>query len=133
MLWDFCVHHGLFADMWRLGKRTGRRGVRPPVSAIAIFRQERIPGPPQTFRGSPSSDPAPYLIEWRHYGVGLSENTLYYSERVSRQASGDPAEIELFCADLPGGVSCLVPRVLYTEKPGAFRLTPSTGMASATC
>jgi C-terminal processing protease CtpA/Prc len=101
-------------------------------------RLEAALGPAFTIRVYPTGSapptlslkPAPYLIEWRHHGVGLSENSLYYSERVTRQASGNPAEIELFRADLPGGVSCLVPRVLYTEKSGAFRLTPSAGKAA---
>ncbi len=74
-------------------------------------------------------DPAPYLIEWRHYGVGLSENSMYYSERVTRPATGGLADLELFRADLPGGVSCLVPRVLYTDKAGTFRLRPSAAKA----
>jgi hypothetical protein len=68
------------------------------------------------------SKPGPYLIEWRHQGVGLSDNNTYYSERVTRPASGSPDEIDMIRADLPGGVSCLVPRVLYTEKQGVFRL-----------
>jgi hypothetical protein len=63
----------------------------------------------------------PYLIEWRHHGVGLSANTIYYSERVTRQASGNSGEIDLLRADLPGGVSCVVPRVLYTNSPGDLR------------
>lgn len=63
----------------------------------------------------------PYLIEWRHHGVGLSENNIYYSERVTRQASGNADEIDLLRADLPGGVSCVVPRVLYTNARGDFR------------
>jgi C-terminal processing protease CtpA/Prc len=71
-------------------------------------------------------DPAPFLIEWRHVGVGLSENSPYYSERVTRPANGAAAEIEILHADLPGGVSCLVPRVLYTDKAGSFRLRPSS-------
>jgi Peptidase family S41 len=69
-------------------------------------------------------DPAPYLIEWRHHGAGLSESGLYYSERVTRPSTGNPAEIEWIRADLPGGVSCEVPRVLYTGKAGVFRLKP---------
>jgi Peptidase family S41 len=63
----------------------------------------------------------PYLIEWRHHGVGLSENDIYYSERVTRPASGKADEIDLLRADLPGGVSCIVPRVLYTNARGDFR------------
>jgi C-terminal processing protease CtpA/Prc len=59
-------------------------------------------------------------------GVG-KENSPYYSERVTRLARGDPAEVELLRADLPGGVSCLVPRLLYTEKSGVFRLIPAVG------
>jgi C-terminal processing protease CtpA/Prc len=75
-------------------------------------------------------DPAPYLIEWRHHGVGLTEGgSLYYSERVTRPASGGPADIDLFRADLPGGVSWLVPRVLYTDRAGTFRLRLSAGKA----
>jgi hypothetical protein len=66
--------------------------------------------------------PGPYLIEWRHHGVGLSENNTYYSERVTRRAGGNPGEIDVIRADLPGGVSCRVPRVLYTEAPAVFRL-----------
>ena len=66
--------------------------------------------------------PSRYLIEWRHHGVGLSENNICYSERVTRPASGNADEIEVLRADLPGGVSCLVPRVLYTETPGTIRL-----------
>jgi hypothetical protein len=66
--------------------------------------------------------PGPYLIEWRHHGVGLSDNNIYYSERVTRPANGNGSDVELIRADLPGGVSCVVPRVLYTAAPGVFRL-----------
>jgi hypothetical protein len=66
--------------------------------------------------------PAPYLIEWRHHGIGLSENNIYYSERVTQPAGGSADEIDVLRADLLGGVSCLVPRVLYTETSGVFRL-----------
>jgi hypothetical protein len=71
--------------------------------------------------------PAPYLIEWRHHGIGLSENNIYYSERVTRPAGGSTDEIDVLRADLPGGVSCLVPRVLYTESSGVFRLGSFAG------
>src|SRR5262249_32778921 len=72
----------------------------------------------------------PYLIEWRHHGVGLSENNVYYSERVTRPAEGNAGEIDLIRADLPGGVSCVVPRVLYREAPGVFRLSRFVGSQS---
>jgi hypothetical protein len=76
--------------------------------------------------------PGPYLIEWRHHGVGLSENNIYYSERVTRPASRGADEIDVIRADLPGGVSCLVPRILYTEAPGVFRLTRFSGTQPGT-
>ena len=78
--------------------------------------------------------PGPYLIEWRHHGVGLSENNTYYSQRVTRTATGNATEIDVLRADLPGEASCLVPRVLYKEASGVFRLkrfgeTPSRASA----
>jgi hypothetical protein len=71
--------------------------------------------------------PGPYLVEWRHHGVGLSEDSPYYSARVTRPARGRSGELDLIRADLPGGVSCVVPRVLYTDKAGPFRMRPSAG------
>ena len=68
--------------------------------------------------------PGPYLIEWRHHGVGLTDAPPYYSERVTRRTTGDPGEIDTITAELPGGALCRVPRVLYTETPGVFRLKP---------
>ena len=88
-----------------------------PVSvAVAVF-------PTGTAVPSVRLKPGPYLIEWRHRGVGLNENSPYFSERVTRPASGSADEIDLLRADLPGGVSCIVPRVLYTEASGVFRLS----------
>ncbi len=75
--------------------------------------------------------PGPNLIEWRHHGVGLSENDIYYSERVTRQAGGNNGEIDLLRADLPGGVSCVVPRVLYTNARGNLRLRNFAGKLPA--
>jgi hypothetical protein len=93
-----------------------------PVSvAVAVF-------PTGTPEPSVRLKPAPYLIEWRHHGVGLSENNTYFSERITRPAAGHAGEIDLLRADLPGGVSCLIPRVLYTESSGVFRLTRFAGM-----
>ena len=94
----------------------------PATSTISVYPTGSAPP-------SPRLSPAPFLIEWRHFGVGLSEKSPYYSERVTRQAKGEPAEIEFIRADLPGGVSCVIPRVLYTERAGTFRLTPATGKA----
>ena len=92
-----------------------------PVSvAVAVY-------PTGTAAPAVRLKPGPYLIEWRHHGVGLSENNTYYSERVTRQASGNADEIDLLRADLPGGVSCVVPRVLYTNARGDFRLRNFAG------
>jgi len=86
-----------------------------PVSvAVAVY-------PTGTAAPAVRLKPGPYLIEWRHHGVGLSENPIYFSERVTRPASGSADEIDLLHADLPGGVSCVVPRVLYTNAGGNFR------------
>jgi hypothetical protein len=87
-----------------------------PVSVgVAVF-PTGMEAPPLDLK------PGPYLIEWRHHGIGLSENDRYYSDRATRPANGNAGGIELIRADLPGGVSCVVPRVLYTEAPGVFRL-----------
>jgi hypothetical protein len=95
-----------------------------PVSAgVAVF-------PTGTPAPRPGLKPGPYLIEWRHHGVGLSQNDRYYSERVTRPASGNGSEIDLIRAELPGGVSCVVPRVLYMDTPGVFRLTGFAGTRS---
>ena len=67
-------------------------------------------------------NPGRYLIERCYRGVGLNENSPYFSERVTRPASGSADEIDLLRVDLPGGVSCIVPRVLYTEASGVFRI-----------
>jgi hypothetical protein len=95
-----------------------------PLSVgVAVFATGTA-GPPLGLK------PRPYLIEWRHHGVGLSENNLYYSERVTRAAKGNADGIDLIRADLPGGVSCVVPRVLYAEAPGIFRLRRFAGSQS---
>ncbi len=92
-----------------------------PVSvAVAVYPTGTAPPAVRLKSG-------PYLMEWRHHGVGLSENPIYYSERVTRQAGGDADEIDLLRADLPGGVSCIVPRVLYTNVGGRFRLSNFAG------
>ena len=62
--------------------------------------------------------PSRYLIEWRHHGVGeLSDNGIYYSERVTRPASGNADEIEVLRADLPGGVVVLFPGLFIPKRP----------------
>ena len=46
-----------------------------PVSVgVAVF-------PTAAAQPSVRLKPGPHLIEWRHHGVGLSENNTYYSER----------------------------------------------------
>jgi hypothetical protein len=60
----------------------------------------------------------------------LSENNLYYSDRVTRPADGNADGIDVIRSDLPGEVSCVVPRVLYTEAPGVFRLIRFAGTQS---
>ena len=86
----------------------------PVSTGVAVF-------PTGSTAPRTSLKPGPYLIEWRHHGVGLSQSNTYYSERVTRPANGNPAP-DFIRADLPGGVSCVVPRVLYTDAPGVFRL-----------
>jgi C-terminal processing protease CtpA/Prc len=76
-------------------------------------------------------DPAANVIEWRHYGVGLSEGTPYHSERVTRPAAG-PALREPFRADLSGGVTCLVPMTIYTNKQGVFNQEAVTRKTTGT-
>ena len=91
-------------------------------AAIAPVSVGVVVFPTGTAAPSAQLKPGPYLIEWRHHGVGLSENGPYYSERVTWPAGGDADAIDIIRAALPGGVSCIVPRVLYTETPGVFRL-----------
>ena len=64
---------------------------------------------------------APNIVEWRHHGVGLSEGPTYYSERITRVPGGP---LPTFHADLPGGVTCLVPLALYTDRTSSYRLKP---------
>ena len=101
----------------------------PDAAALASRLTSVFGGAPPTFRIYPTGttppalhfDPAPNVIEWRHTGVGLSGNGIYSSERVSHPA----ADLDLFRADLPGGVRCLIPRQLYTDRSGTFRLRPT--------
>jgi hypothetical protein len=96
-----------------------------PVSVgVAVFPTGTRPAEAELKTG-------PYRIEWRHHGVGLSENNVYYSERVTHPAGGDSDEMEVIRADLPGGVSCRIPRVLYTAAPGVFRLKNFGGAQAA--
>ena len=87
-----------------------------PVSqGVAIF-------PTGTPEPAVRLTPGPLVIEWIHHGVGVNEGPIYHSDRVTRPASGKTDEIDVIREDLPGGVSCIVPRVLYTNTPGEFRL-----------
>ena len=67
----------------------------PVAVGVAVF-------PTGTAPPSVRLKPGPYLIEWRHHGVGLSENNTYYSERVTRPATGKATEIGVLRSDLPG-------------------------------
>ncbi len=72
--------------------------------------------------------PTRHIIMWQHHGLGLPQafESPYTSKRVVLSAS-EIEPLEPFRAELPGGVSCLIPIVLYrsTSDPPAESVVPS--------
>jgi C-terminal processing protease CtpA/Prc len=58
--------------------------------------------------------PLPYATSWRHFGVSQSSRSIYHSDRVTAEAVESPPPLRV---ELPGGVSCVIPTVLYRSSP----------------
>jgi C-terminal processing protease CtpA/Prc len=58
------------------------------------------------------------VIVWQHHGVGVSAQSIYRSTRIIRTVSQDVASLMTpLRADLPGGVSVIVPLAVYADAP----------------
>jgi hypothetical protein len=69
------------------------------------------------------------VVSWRHQGFGQNarQNAIYKSERVWQEAplpKDSPDPRQPFSADLGGGVSCLVPLVLFGDAKGTLPSPP---------
>ncbi|MEW6735080.1 MAG: S41 family peptidase [Acidobacteriota bacterium] len=53
---------------------------------IRVFPTGQPPALPAELK-PPKDDPSPKLVSWRHYGVGLSENSIYSSVRINNKES----------------------------------------------
>ncbi|MDQ3712572.1 MAG: S41 family peptidase [Acidobacteriota bacterium] len=80
----------------------------------------------------PRDSPQLKIVSWRHQGFGQkSPNQIYKSERVYQDApaanvsSQSTDLLQPVIADLGGGVSCLVPLVLFADSSGTLPKTTS--------
>jgi len=67
-------------------------------------------------------EPKAYVTYWQHHGIGFRPRTggdEYHSERITVPAAQAAGALKPFRADLPGGISVLVPTALYRETPEA--------------
>jgi C-terminal processing protease CtpA/Prc len=72
--------------------------------------------------------PAEQVVFWQHTGVGVSARSIYRSTRVVQTAVRSADVLQPLRADLPGGVSVIVPLALYGEYPAPIPPSvPSVG------
>jgi C-terminal processing protease CtpA/Prc len=108
----------------------------PVAPTVRVFLTGQVPPlPPELAR--PPREEAPSVTWWSHYGYGPSGGRVYRCDRVTRAvpAGAWPADLpqpaDVFTAELPGGVSCLVPLALWTDAQGTLPHVAGGAQASA--
>ena len=97
----------------------------PIAPAIRVFPTGTTP-PPLDVK------PTPQIIMWQHRGVGLNPQNVYRSARVIRPASEARDALQPFRADLPGGVTCLIPIALYRDSAAPAPAGPTPARPGGT-
>jgi len=100
----------------------------PVAPTLRVFPTGKVPAPGAQ-SAQQGNQPALKVLSYRHTGFGGPKAELiespYHTERVSRDApSGKPLEFpdprQPFNADLPGGVSILMPLALFADGVGTL-------------
>jgi C-terminal processing protease CtpA/Prc len=89
----------------------------PVAPTVRVFPAGRRPALPAELAPLPGVAKFETTF-WEHLGVGLQSSPPYRSQRISNPPS--PAPGEPFVVDLGGGVSALVPLVLYKDVQGTL-------------
>ncbi len=87
----------------------------PIAPTLAVYSGE---APPLNEALVPKSGKDPYLRYWEHYGLGLSERSIYNSERKLTRLSNCkvPAPNSPLELDLGAGLHCRLPVSLFTKR-----------------
>ncbi len=100
---------------------------QPVAPTIRVFPTGEHPTLPREL-SPPANESVLRVVSWRHQGFGQKArpNSIYKSERVWQEAPREtlpkdsPDPRQPFSADLGGGVSCLVPLVLFGDAKGTL-------------